>query len=172
MAVAYASREQIEVYRFNPVAAVVIPLAAIILQAFLPLIFPWASVFDFPLLIVIYFAVARRSQVTGLLTGCAIGLVQDSITHQPIGLYGMANTIVGFGASSLGVKLDVDNPGSRALMTLGFYMVHQFVYYSVGRGLVGQDLIWRWGHEAMAGIANALLAVFLFAVLDKFRQRT
>jgi hypothetical protein len=35
-----------------------------------------------------------------------------------------------------------------------------------------QSLTWRWGHELIAAVANALLAVLLFAVLDKFRQRT
>jgi rod shape-determining protein MreD len=168
----YVSREQVEVYRFNIPVAVGIPLAALLLQVFLPLRIPALAIFDLPLLVTIYFAVGRRNQITGLLTGSIIGLVQDSLTHQPIGLYGIAKTVVGFGASSLGAKLDVENPGSRLLMTFGFYIVHQLLYFAVARGLVGQTLEWRWGHEVIAAVANSALSVLLFALLDRFRQRT
>ena len=65
MAVTYTSREQIEVYRFRWPVAILIPLLAIFLQAFLPLRLPFLSIFDLPLLIVIFFAMARRSQVAG-----------------------------------------------------------------------------------------------------------
>jgi rod shape-determining protein MreD len=172
MAQAYAERAQIEVYRFNPVAALGIPLAALLLQAFVPLVVPFFAMFDLPLLVTIYFGVARRNQVAGLLTGCVIGLVQDSLTHQPIGIFGMAKTVVGYGASSLGLKIDVDNPGSRFLMTFAFYTVHQVIYYGVARGLAAQALSWRWTHELVSALANAALAVLFFSVLDRFRQRT
>jgi len=167
----YTSQDQIEVYRFSIPAAVLIPLLAIFLQAFLPLRLHFMSIFDLPLLVTIFFAVVRRSPVSGLLTGAIIGLLQDSLTHQPIGLFGIAKTVVGYGASSLGVKLDVENIGSRFLLTLFFYIVHQVVYFTVARGLVGLALQWSWLHELGSAFANALLAVALFAILDKFKQR-
>jgi len=167
----YTSQDQIEVYRFGIPAAILIPLLAIFLQAFLPMRLPFMSIFDLPLLVTIFFAVVRRNPVTGLLTGAAIGLFQDSLTHQPIGLFGIAKTVVGYGASSLGVKLDVENMGSRFLVTLFFYIVHQIVYFTVARGLVQLTLEWSWPHELGRAFANALLAVALFAVLDKFKQR-
>jgi rod shape-determining protein MreD len=167
-----ASRGQIEVYRFPFAAAVGVPLAALLLQRFLPLHFPATAMFDLPLLVTIYFGVARRNQVSGLLTGGVIGLLQDSLTHQPIGLYGIAKTVVGYAASSLGVKLDVDNPGSRLLMLFGFYLLHQIIYLAVARGLAGEMLYWRWGHQAIAAVANALLGLVLYAALDRLRQRT
>ena len=120
MPITYTSQDQVEVYRFSAPVAIAIPLAALFLQAFLPLRIHFFSLFDLPLLVVIFFAVARRSPVAGLLTGSLIGLLQDSLTHQPIGIYGIAKTVVGFGASSLGAKLDVDNVGARFLVTLFF----------------------------------------------------
>ena len=167
-----ASRGQIEVYRFPFAAALGVPLAALLLQRFLPLHFPATAMFDLPLLVTIYFGVARRNQVSGLLTGSVIGLLQDSLTHQPIGLYGIAKTVVGYAASSLGVKLDVDNPGSRLLMRFGFYLLHQVIYLAVARGLAGETLYWRWGHQAIAALANALLGLVLYAALDRLRHRT
>jgi rod shape-determining protein MreD len=169
--ITYTSREQVEVYRFNPAAAILIPLIALFLQAFIPLRLHFFSILDLPLLVVIFFAVARRSQVSGMLTGAIIGLLQDSLTHQPIGVYGIAITVVGHGASSLGVKLDVENAGSRFLVTLFFYVVHEVVYFAVARGLVGLTLQWSWSHELGSALANAIVAVPLFALLDKFKQR-
>ena len=171
MAAPYTSREQFEVYRFNWFVAILIPLVALLLQAYLPLRIPFFDLFDLPLLVTIYFGIARRNQITGMATGCIIGLIQDSLTHRPLGLYGMAKTVIGYTASSLGLRIDVENPGSRLLMGIGFYIVHQLIYFAVARGLAIQSLTWRGGHEVIAGVANAMLAVVLFALLDKFRQR-
>ena len=173
MPITYTSNEQVEVYRFSVPTAILIPLIAVFLQAFVPLKLHFFSIFDLPLLVVIFFAVARRSQVSGMLTGAAIGLLQDALTPSlPIGVYGIANTVVGYGASSLGVKIDVENAGSRLLVTLFFYVVHEVVYFTVARGMVGLTLHWSWPHEMGSALANAILAVILFALLDRFKQRT
>ena len=171
MAVSYTSREQIEVYRFSWPVAILVPLLAIFLQAFLPLRFPFFSIFDLPLLIVIFFAMARRSQVAGLLTGAVIGIVQDSLTHHPLGMYGIAKTVVGYGASSLGVKLDVESVGTRLLVTSGFYVVHQIIYFTIARLLVGLDLHWVWSRELIAAVANAVVGVLLFTLMDRLKER-
>jgi rod shape-determining protein MreD len=171
MQITYTSGEQVEVYRFSVPVTIGVPLIAFFLQAFVPLRFPFFSMFDLPLLVTIFFGMARRNPVTGLLTGGIIGLLQDSLTHQPIGIYGIAKTIVGYGASSLGVKLDVENAGSRFLVTLVFYVTHEVVYFLVGRGLVGLNLRWTWSHELWSALANAFFGVLLFAVLDRFKQR-
>jgi len=99
-------------------------------------------------------------------------LAQDSLTHLPIGVYGIAKTVVGYGASSLGVKLDVENLGARFLLVLFFYVVHQIAYFMVARGLVGLTLAWSWPHELGAAFANALLALPLFLLLDRLKHRT
>ena len=172
MPITYTSNEQVEVYRFSVPVTVGIPLVALFLQAVVPLRLHFCSIFELPLLVVIFFAVARRNPVTGLLTGAAIGLVQDALTHGPIGVYGIAKTVVGYGASSLGVKLDVENAGARFLVTLFFYVVHEIVYFTVARGMVGLSLQWSWGHELGSALANAAVAVGLFIFMDRFKQRT
>jgi rod shape-determining protein MreD len=170
--ITYTSGEQVEVYRFSLPVTIGVPLLALFLQAFVPRRFPFFSYFDLPLLVTIFFAMARRNPVSGLLTGAFIGLVQDSLGGHPIGLYGIAKTVVGFGASSLGVKLDVENAGARLLVTLGFYLVHGVVYFTVARGMVNMTLNWSWGRSLLAGLANAVLGVLLYFLLDKFKQRT
>jgi len=171
--ITYTSNEQVEVYRFSIPVTVGVPLLALFVQAFLPLRFPrFAVYFDLPLLVTIFFAMARRSPVAGLFTGAVIGLAQDMLGHNPIGIYGIAKTVVGYGASSLGVKLDVENAGARLLVIMGFYLIHSAVYFTVAHGLVNMTQTWSWPRGILAGLANAILGVALFFLLDKFKQRT
>lgn len=143
------------------------------MQAFVPLRFPRFAVYlDLPLLVTIFFAMARRSPIAGLFTGAVIGLAQDMLGHNLIGIYGIAKTVVGYGASSLGAKLDVENAGARFLVTLGFYLVHSAVYFTVARALVNMTQNWSWLHGMLAGLANAALGTVLYFALDKFKQRT
>jgi rod shape-determining protein MreD len=172
VAITYTSGEQVEVYRFSLPATVLIPLAAVFLQAWLPRRFPFFTIFDLPLLVTIGFATARRNPLVGLSTGAVIGILQDALTRLPIGLYGISMTVVGFGASSLGIKLDVENAGARFLLTIFFYAVHEVVFFTIARGLVGLHMAWSWPHELLSGVANALLGVLLFMLLDRVKQRT
>lgn len=173
MALTYTSGEQVEVYRFGIPATILIPLTAIFLQAYLPRgPLHFLTIFDLPLLVTISFAIARRSQMAGIFTGALIGIFQDALTHQPIGLYGISKTVIGFLASSLGIKLDVENAGARLLLTLVFYVVHEVIYFTIARGLVSLHLEWSWTHELGSAVANAVLGVFLYAMLDRLKQRT
>jgi rod shape-determining protein MreD len=171
--ITYTSGEQVEVYRFSIPVTIGVPLLALFIQAFVPLRYPrFAVYFDLPLLVTIFFAMARRNPISGLFTGAVIGLAQDMLGHNPIGIYGIAKTVVGYGASSLGVKLDVENAGARFLVTLGFYLIHSAVYFTVARGMVSMTLHWGWLNGIRAGLANAVLGTFLYFALDKFKQRT
>jgi rod shape-determining protein MreD len=170
--ITYTSEEQIEVYRFSIPVTVGVPLLALFLQAFLPRRFPSFSYLDLPLLVTIFFGMARRNPISGLLTGAAIGLVQDMLGPYPIGIYGIAKTVVGYLASSLGVKLDVENAGTRMLVTLGFYLIHAAVYFGVARYMVNLTLNWSWSRGLLAGLANAVVGVALYFLLDKLKQRT
>jgi len=171
--ITYTSGEQVEVYRFSVPVTIGVPLLALFIQAFVPLRFPtFAAYFDLPLLVTIFFAMARRNPISGLFTGALIGLAQDMLGHNKIGLYGIAKTVVGYGASSLGVKLDVENAGARFLVTLAFYLVHSAVYFIVARGLVRMTQQWSWRYGILAGLGNALLGVLIYYGLDRFKQRT
>lgn len=171
MNASYTSRDQVEVYRFSLLVSVGLPLLMVALQAYLPLRLHFLRVFDLGLLLTIFFAVSRRSQMSGLLTGAAIGLLQDCLTHTPFGLFGICKTLVGYFASSLGVKIDVDNPGSRFLLTFVFFVFHLAIFAGIQHALLGQVVHLNVGHEAGAAFANSLLAVFLFGLLNRFKIR-
>ncbi len=171
MPITYTSGEQIEVYRFSVPVTIGVPLAALFLQAFVPRRLPFFSIFDLPLLVTIFFAMARRNPISGLLTGAAIGLVQDMLGAYPIGIYGIAKTMVGYVASSLGAKLDVENAGARLLLTLGFYLLHQAVYFTVARAMLGLTLNWSWSRDLLSALANGVVGIGLYFLLDRFKQR-
>ena len=66
-------------YEFNWLVLVLVPLVAIFLQAFFAAKLRWLAVLDLPMMVVIFFAVARRNPVTGCVTGAIIGLLQDAL---------------------------------------------------------------------------------------------
>lgn len=167
--VSLTSREEIDVHRFSWPVSIGIPVAAIFLQVFLRVRF--LTVLDLPLLVTIFFAVARRRPIPGMITGALIGTLQDAWTGHPIGLFGIAKTIVGYLGSSLGVKLDVDNPGSRFLMTFAFVLIHRIIYMTISLQLVGGSEAWNWGHTMLSALVNGLAAVVLFALMDKLKLR-
>jgi len=167
--VSLTSREEIEVHRFSWPVSIGIPLVAVFLQVFLRI--RLFTILDLPLLVTIFFAVARRRPIPGMITGALIGTLQDAWTAHPIGLYGIAKTIVGYLGSSIGVKLDVENPGSRFLMTFAFVLIHRFVYMAISLQLVGGSEAWMWSHTLLSALVNGLAAVVLFILLDKLKLR-
>jgi rod shape-determining protein MreD len=88
-----------------------------------------------------------------------------------LGLFGIAKSVIGYGASSIGVRIDVENPGSRLIMTFGFYLLHRGIYQIVGRTMARLPIDWNWSNELAAALANALLAMMLFMFLDRLKKR-
>jgi rod shape-determining protein MreD len=159
----------IEVHKFRVVAVIVVTLAALLVQSFLPVHFPRAQMLDLPLLITLYFGFSRRNPSTGLLLGMVIGLAQDSLGRTQIGLYGISKTLTGYLASSFGSRIDVEHPLSRFGLTLAFYFFHQAVYTLTQRLLLAQHEALFTTHMLIAAGVNAIVAAALFPLLDKLR---
>ena len=166
-----SSRREIETQRFPLAVTVLAPLLALGLQSLVSVHFEHFNLLNLPLLITIYFSVARRNPVTGTLLGSAIGIAQDALTHLPIGVNGMANALIGFIAASLGVKLDVENHGTRLLLNFAFMLLHSLSYWVITRQMLATNLTWNWIHELLRAGVNAVVGVALFALLDLARHR-
>src|ERR1700680_3206197 len=162
----------IEVHKFRPGAILAATLLALMLQAFVPVYFQKFAVLDLPLLVTIYFGLSRRNPSTGLLLGMVIGILQDSLSGPtvPLGLYGIAKTIVGYLASSIGARLDTEHPAARFALTIIFFGLHQGIVLLTRRILLAQSSVWFTMHLAAAAVVNAIVAVFLFALLDHLRK--
>jgi len=163
----------IEVHKFRAGAIFLATGLALVLQAFLPAYFPKAAILDLPLLITIYFGLSRRNPSTGLLLGMVIGILQDSLSgpNVPLGLYGIAKTIIGYLASSIGARLDTEHPAARFALTVVFFGVHQGLIVLTERVLLSQPQPWFTVHLGIAALINAVVAVFLFMLLDRLRKQ-
>lgn len=162
----------IEVHKFRTGAIPIAALLALVIQAWFPLHFARMSLLDLPLLVTIYFGLSRRNPSTGLLLGTAIGLLQDSLSgpNVPLGLFGIAKTVIGYLASSIGARLDTEHPAARFALTAGFFIVHQAVVALTRRILLAQPEPLLTLHLFGAALLNALVAVFLFVLLDRLRR--
>lgn len=168
----YTSRRELEEYHFSPLAMIFVPLGLVLLQVLLPKIIPGLLILNLPLIAVVFFAVGRRNPIFGALTGAVIGLVQDALTGQPIGIYGLANTIIGYAASSIGVQVDVENLTTRLLMNFVFSMLQSVLLFLIHRTMLGEaGTHVLWAHELIRAAINTALAIPLFLLLDRLKLR-
>ena len=170
MDVRLANEQHIEVHKFHTGVVTGSVILALMLEAFLPVHLRWAELVDLPLLVTIYFALSRRSPSAGLLLGMIIGVAQDSLSHTPIGLYGICKTIIGFIASSIGARLDVEHPLARCLLTFVFFHLHNAAFVFISRLLLARPEPYIETRVIVASIVSSLLTIALFPLLDKLRK--
>jgi rod shape-determining protein MreD len=101
--------------------------------------------------------------------GAAMGIFEDALTHHAIGINGIAKTVVGFIAASVGVRIDVENFTIRMLLVFLLSLLASVVYVFVYRVLLGLDLDWTWFSELFKAIGNSLIAMVLFPLLDRLQ---
>ena len=164
-----SSQREGQVSHFRAWVMIVVPLAAILFQVYVPLFFQFLSFLEMPLLVVVYFALMRRGQVGGLMVGALVGLTQDALSKNPLGMFGIVKTLVGYFAASVGMRIDVDQSLIRLLLIFFFYVFHQFLYWVMARALLSQQIGFDLTHTAMMGALNAVVGVALFHLLDKLR---
>src|ERR1700679_3838080 len=102
--------------RYPILAYALVPLAALVLQAWLPRVLGSYSWFALPLVVTVYFALDRRSPIQGTIMGAGMGLFEDALSHHAIGVNGIAKTVVGFLAASVGIRIEVENRIVRLLL--------------------------------------------------------
>ena len=166
-----SSQREGQVSRFRAWVMVLVPLAAIVFQVSIPRFFPFLKFLDMPLLVVVYFALMQRSQILGLLAGAGVGLAQDSLSKNPLGMYGIVNTLVGYIAASVALRFDVDRSFLRLFLCWIFYCFHQFLYWVMVRALLGRMMNLEIKQILVLGVLNAVVAVPLYLMLDKLRER-
>ena len=164
------SQREGQASHFRTWVILAIPLAAILFQVYVPLFFQFLGFLEMPLLVVVYFALMRRSQIRGLLVGAVVGLAQDSLSKNPLGMFGITKTLVGYFAASVGVRLDVDHFFLRLMLTFFFYVFHQSFYWVMQRALLGQQPAFEFQKWLVLGLLNAVVGVSLYHFLDKLRE--
>jgi rod shape-determining protein MreD len=156
--------------KFRPAALLLTPLAAILFQVYVPLFFQYLSYLEMPLLVTVYFALMRRGPIGGLFLGAAIGLVQDSLSGQPLGMFGIVKTLVGYFAASVSLRFDVENQFVRLGLAFFFFFFHQLFYWILASALLGQQVGFDAQQTAISGGLNAAVALPMYHVLDRMRE--
>ncbi|HYP13374.1 MAG TPA: rod shape-determining protein MreD [Bryobacteraceae bacterium] len=156
--------------RFKPATMILVPLAAILFQVYLPRFLQFFGYLELPWLVTVYFALKKRQPIPGLLFGAAIGLAQDSLSRQPIGMFGIVKTFVGYLASASGMRLDVDSPLIQFLLSLLFFVFHEFLFWVLSRALLSQQIDFAVQQTLLYAVLNAAVALPLFLILDKMRE--
>lgn len=165
------SQRESSVSRFRAWVLFAVPLAAILFQVYIPLFFQFLSFLELPLLVTVYFALMRRSPIGGLLVGTLVGLAQDSLSKNPLGMFGIVKTLVGYFAASVGLRFDVEHPFVRMVLAFFFFFFHQFFYWVLSRALLGHAVTFEVQRTLFLGLLNAVVAISLFHFMDKLKER-
>jgi rod shape-determining protein MreD len=157
--------------RFQVIALAGITLVAIVGKFYLPRLIPNTEWLELPLLLTVYFGLMRRSQIAALFFGAFVGLAEDLLApvNIPIGMYGITKTLVGYFAASVSLRFNVENAVVRLVLCFFFYGFHAFVYWIMRRALLGQMVPFDPQETLVHGVLNAVIAVPLFAFLDRMR---
>ncbi len=167
---ANTAERPVAVYRINRAAFAISLFVALLLQISLPIKLPLARLFDFPLLLTIYYTSARRSKVFGIVLGTALGLMQDALSHGLIGMFGIAKAVVGYLTASASVKFDMEQLGARYILTGFLVCLHALILVALRRLLFETAPPFIPLDLASTVIVNVALALICFPLLDRFKH--
>lgn len=119
-------------------------------------LFPWFSMaIDFFLVILVFNAL-DGSTLAGMLGGCAAGLLTDALTGGPFGLFGFADTVVGYGTAATAQRLVIQRSTSSLLVFCLAAAAQQVVVLVLSVMLVSSteapDIRWVGVKVASSGI--------------------
>lgn len=165
------TRRELKTHRFPIIVYTLVPLVSLVLQAWLPRVLGAYAWFDLPLVVTVYFALGRRSPIQGAVMGGVLGIFQDALTHHAIGINGMAKTVAGFLAASVGVRIDVENSTIRLALVFLLSLLSSAAYIFIYRVLLGLAQDTNWLIELYKSLGNSAIALVMFPVLDRFKIR-
>ncbi len=157
----------IEVRKYRAGSTLVAAALALLFEGVLPKYIPHAELIELPLLVTVYFSMGRRNPVTALLLGAGIGLAQDAISHLPLGVYGIALTVVGYLACWVGNRINVDMALGRFGVVFLLYFLERAVVALIRRFLLEQPVASPDASWLIAALLASALAVVLFRQLDR-----
>ncbi|MGH9360237.1 MAG: rod shape-determining protein MreD [Terriglobia bacterium] len=160
----------IPVYRVHPAAFWASLFIALLLQLSLPIKVPLARLFDFPVLLTIYFAAVRRSKVFGIALGTGLGLVQDALSHGLLGMFGIADAVAGYLAGYAAVKFDLDQLGARYILAGALVLAHSLALIALDHVLFGSPPPVAPLKLTATIIVNVGLALICYPLLDRFKR--
>lgn len=155
--------------KYRPLIVAGVALGAILFQVYIPRLLQVLSYLELPLLVTIYFPLMRRSPLSGVAVGAGIGLLQDALSNNPLGMYGISKTLLGYMAGSVSQRFDDRNPSVRLILSFVFFLLHQLLYGAMQVALRGQPFGLSPVRTLVEAILNALVALPFFSTLDRLK---
>ena len=148
-------------------AVVIAALAAsLLLQSTIAgLSFAAGSRVNLVLVAVIYVALAYGA-VSGLLAGCAAGLVQDAIAGGIVGIGGLSKTIIGFFVGVLGAQFIVSTPVPRFLMFVGASLVHELCFQALYALVESRGIRFQLSGAMLQALVNGAVGIAAFLLVE------
>ena len=165
------ARREFEIHRYPVLIYALVPVVAVVLQAWLPRVLGRFACFDLPLVVTVFFALSRRNPIQGSMLGGVLGIFEDALTGHAIGINGIAKTLVGYLAATIGILVNVENHAVRLFLTFVLSLVGSATYFFVVRFLLGISVETNWISELYKALGNSLIALVLFPVLDRTKIR-
>ena len=120
---------------------------------------------DLVLVVVVYVALTS-GPVTGMLAGSAAGIVQDALSSGTVGIGGLANAIVGFGAGVIGQQFIVTAAFPRFVMFIVATLVHSALFMGMYVLLGLKEFPSPWAAVLSQAIGNAVVGIVGFAIIE------
>lgn len=160
-----------EIHRYPVLVYALVPVLAVVLQAWLPRLLGRFAWFDLPLVITVFFALNRRNPIQGSILGGILGIFEDALTGHQIGINGIAKTLVGYLAATIGILVNVENFAVRLILTFLLSLVGSVTYFFVVHFLLGLGTDTNWPTELYKAFGNSVIALVVFPVLDRAKIR-
>lgn len=121
---------------------------------------------DFVLVAVVYVALSF-GPTAGLLGGTAAGLAQDALSGGILGIGGLAKTIVGFFAGTIGAQFIVSSMLPRFVMFFTASIVHAACFLGIYALLPdARAAAVPYGQIAIQALANAAIGLLSFQAVE------
>ncbi len=160
-----------EAFRAHPAVLSLIVFASLLLEVTLPPTLQVAQLFQFPLLVTIYFPMIRENKIFGTAFGVSVGLLEDALSHGYLGQMGMTKALVGYLAATAGLKLEFDNLLVRGVLIGLLVLTHNTFFYLLTHQLLGLPAPFEPFHILTTALVNVALGLILFPLFDRLRKQ-
>ena len=120
---------------------------------------------DLVLVAVVYVALTT-GPVSGMLAGSVAGLIQDALSSGVLGIGGLAKSVVGFLAGTIGQQFIVTAALPRLVMFVAATAVHLAVFMGLYVALGIRTFPSPWTAMASQALGNAVVGMIAFTIIE------
>lgn len=120
---------------------------------------------DLVLVAVVYVALTT-GPVSGMVAGSVAGLIQDALSSGVLGIGGLAKSIVGFLAGTIGQQFIVTAALPRLVMFVAATAVHLAVFMGLYVALGIRTFPSPWTAMASQALGNAVVGMIAFTIIE------